>query len=630
METDKAPAELELLDTTMRFEADGTSRKEVHTRVRINNELGARQFGRLTFDYNRAFENVEIPLVRVTHPSGGTSDVLPSAISDQPHPAVTNAPAYADVRRKSVRILGLAEGDLLEYRIITKVTHAPLAPEFYLAHSFAREGLVKKEIFELDLPAQRKVQMYVNPLTPPNAKSTAEGAARTVYRWERVPGAGQTESGKGAAGPDQDVIVSTLESWEQLAELIAKSFQAPKPTAPEIVAKAAAIIAAASPTGSESADGRLGALYDFASQKISTVDVPLGATGFRTRPPTEILSSGYGTPEDKYVLFAALAAADNSDASPLAALVSREAFKENTLPRPTVFEHILTFASGKTNRWLDLSMEVAPFGAVAAEFRGKRALLLGLDKQNAWRDVPRDLPYAAKQRVDIDATLSAEGKLTAKVRYALRADNELLLRLAFYKTPKEKWKDIAQLLSISDGFRGQVRAVSTSDPTATHEPFTVEYEMDMPKFVDWSKKPVRIPALLPQLGLPDSAGKRVGGWSAIELGTPLEVETHSTLRLPAGVTTSTPTGTSVQRDYATFASRYSTGRPADEATKASSSLQLMASRHINFILREIPTERAADYNAFMHAVQNDESQEFTLDRHDAALKASGSAKTATH
>jgi hypothetical protein len=30
--------------------------------------------------------------------------------------------------------------------------------------------------------------------------------------------------------------------------------------------------------------------------------------------------------------------------------------------------------------------------------------------------------------------------------------------------------------------------------------------------------------------------------------------------------------------------------------------------------REIPADRAADYNAFVRAVQNDESQEFLLER----------------
>jgi len=159
------------------------------------------------------------------------------------------------------------------------------------------------------------------------------------------------------------------------------------------------------------------------------------------------------------------------------------------------------------------------------------------------------------------------------------------------------------VLSLTDGFRGQVTSVTASDPYATKEPFTVDYELDQPKFVDWSKKTVRIPALLPQLGLPDLPAKPSPGAATapIELGTPLEVETRMTLHLPAGTTATAPTGTTVTRDYATYSSQYS----VNGAT-------LTASRHIKFLLRQVPAARAADYIAFLHAVQSDEAQLFTL------------------
>jgi hypothetical protein len=190
----------------------------------------------------------------------------------------------------------------------------------------------------------------------------------------------------------------------------------------------------------------------------------------------------------------------------------------------------------------------------------------------------------------------------------MRGDNELLLRVAFHQTPKENWKNVAQVLALSDGFRGQVTDVTASDPSATHDPFTVEYEITQPKFVDWSKKPLRIPALLPLLGLPDPPTKPMPGATAprLDLGTPLDVEVSATIRLPAGTTAHIPTGTSVERDFATYASQYS----AKDST-------LTASRHLNFILREIPADRAADYNAFLRAVQNDESQVFQLERVEA-------------
>src|SRR6059036_4006780 len=67
------PAQIELLETKVRFETDGDSHKEVHTLVKINSELGVRQFAQLNFDFNRSFESVEIPMVHITHASGGTA-----------------------------------------------------------------------------------------------------------------------------------------------------------------------------------------------------------------------------------------------------------------------------------------------------------------------------------------------------------------------------------------------------------------------------------------------------------------------------------------------------------------------------------------------------------------------------
>jgi len=188
----------------------------------------------------------------------------------------------------------------------------------------------------------------------------------------------------------------------------------------------------------------------------------------------------------------------------------------------------------------------------------------------------------------------------------MRGDNELLLREAFHQTAKERWKEVAGLLALSDGFRGTITNVTASDPMATKDPFTVEYEITQAKFVDWSKKPVRIPALLPQIALPDLPTKTAG---KIELGTPLDVQTSLTLKLPEGTTVQTPAATSVARDYATFASKY------DGHLNT-----LTASRRINFVMREIPIERVTDYNTFSRAVQNDQAQMLVLSPPETGTK----------
>jgi hypothetical protein len=617
-EAAQTPAQIELLETHIRFEADGASRKEVHARVRINTELGTRQFARLNFDYNRAFETVEIPLARITHASGGTADILPSAVADQPNPAVVEAAAYQDIRRKTVRILGLEPTDILEYRVVT-TSHAPLAPDFYLFHTFAKDAIVTQEQFELNLPSSCGVQLRVNPATAPSYEGkTGDGSeARIIRRWEYR---WSSPEGKAKSSQDlstePDVALTTFTSWKQLSARLAEKFEATDNIAPQVIEKSNDLTKSA-----EKPEEKIGAIYDFVSQKITTVELPLESNGFRPRLPAEILSSGYATPEDKMVLFSALTRAAKMPA--IVALAGAPDNAEKLLPRPSLFSHALVWTGTEKEGpgfWLDPSMEVAPFRMIGANLRGKPAfLLLPGTKENGslspWLTAPVDLPFAASQQVNVDAVLTANGELSAKVHYSLRGDNELLLRVAFHQTAKEKWRDLAQLLSISDGFRGQVTSVNASDPSNTRQPFSVDYEIVMPKFVDWSKKPVRIPALLPQLGLPDASATVVTGAasSPIDLGTPLDVDTSATLHLPPGTTAHVPTGTSVERDYATFTSKYTMQGP-----DSGGNVTLTASRHIHFLLREVPAARVTDYKAFVHAVQNDEAQDSTLERPTSA------------
>ena len=617
-ETEKNAAQIELLETKYRFESNGDSRKEVHTRVRINNELGVRQFARLNFDFNRSFQAVEIPLVRITHPSGGTADILPSAITDNPNPAVVDAPAYQDVRVKSVRILGLQPGDLLEYRVITTTTHHPLAPDFWLDHTFDRAGIVTQENFELDLPGGaaststmgltfgRQPVVYLGVPCTSYQNSGGENSARSIYRWELSSARKIPPPTEDDGLPTPDVIVSSFSDWFDLVSRVAPRF--PNWTAQDhkdAQTKLLSIVPAAS-----APNKMLRASYEFVS-KLATVDLTIGATGFKVRHAKQILDSGYATPEEKCFLLAQFANAAGTVGETVFAGSSR------TFARPSAFSHVFVLVRDKKKQVaLDPSLEVAPFGLIPSQFRGKAALDLKLvDSGDTvgvwWTELPTDLPFAASQQVNIDSAISAEGELDAKVHYTLRGDNELLLRVAFHQTPKEKWKDVAQLLAVSDGFRGQITNVTASDPYATKEPFVVEYEITQPKFIDWSKKPVRIPAFLPSPGLPDptSSSRDSASKKFIDLGTPLQIDLDATVTMPEGTTAQAPTGTSVDRDYATFSSKYSAQGNTVHAT-----------RKLHFISREIPATRTGDLNAFLHAVQADQTQLFTLQRSDTSAK----------
>jgi hypothetical protein len=424
------------------------------------------------------------------------------------------------------------------------------------------------------------------------------------------------------------VLLTTFASWPDLAARLDSLRKSSQTTDDSIEKKVVELTKTISDKNRKAE-----VLYDFVSKQIKTIDLSPASTGFRPRIAADILSSGYGTPLDKVSLLDKLRYDQASEVHPT--FFGATARVSEQLPLPsflvgliaTVFIHgpFITPGPGRGEGcdhcgrlvFIDPALEVAPYGMARPELRGKTGLFLGflpgeVIDANPWRRIPNEIPFASSQRVRVDASLASDGTLKAKVRYSMRGDNELLLRVAFHQSPKEKWNEVAQLLALSDGFRGKITDVTASDPYATKKPFTVEYEITQPKFVDWSKKPVRIPALLPQVGLPDPPARTASGTatSPIDLGTPLDVETRLTLRLPVGTSVHTPTGTSVERDYATFASNYRT-------TGGS----VTASRHLNFLLRQIPAERAADYNAFVRAVQSDEAQEFTLEHRDIPLPA---------
>jgi hypothetical protein len=608
------PFQIQLLETHVRFESNGDSRKEVHTIVKINNILGAREFSRLTFDYNRGWQQVEISLVRVSHANGGTSELLPSAVTDAPNPAVEKFPAFADLRVKVARVLGLQEGDTVEYRVITTTSKHPLAPEYWLEHTFDRSGQVLEEEYEVDMPgnvtsvsSERpavgfRPNVFVGVPTTSFERTGSAEAMRSIFRWKIPADRALPRTGEDEGMLTPDVIVTTLGSWGDLARKIGDVY--PKWTVAdreEIEQRLRAMKAARS-----TAEEKLRASYELISQKLTTVDFPIGSMGFRIREVKEIFDSGYASANEKcYLLWLAGPAENKAEI-----VFYAGARPTDKYPRPLLLQQVFVLVpGGKKPIALDPSSEVAPFGMIPAQFRGKEVLSLSPhdagDYVFYWVELPADLPFPARQRVNVAAELEADGALKSKVSYELRGDNELLLREAFHGTAKEKWKDVANLLAISDGFRGEISSVNVSDPLAVREPFKVEYTITQAKFVDWSKRPVRIPALLPQIGLPDLPKRAADGDAApkIELGTPLDVETQMTLKLPAGTKAVVPAGTAVNRDYARFASKY--GVVGETVT---------ASRRVSFLMREIDGARGMDYNAFVRAVQNDQTGLMVLER----------------
>jgi hypothetical protein len=109
--------------------------------VRINSELGARQLPAWNFDFNCSFQSVESPVVsHHARQAGGIADILPSAITDNPNPAVRERSAYSDVRASSPSAFSACQpSDILDiprHHHHTRIIHSP----GFLARPFLRSA----------------------------------------------------------------------------------------------------------------------------------------------------------------------------------------------------------------------------------------------------------------------------------------------------------------------------------------------------------------------------------------------------------------------------------------------------------------------------------------------------------
>ncbi len=585
------PFIIEQFITTVRFENDGTGERDVTARIRIQSDAGVQEFGQLRFGYSSANEQLDVAYVRVRKPDGSVVTAAPDAITEMTAPVAREAPVYTDSKEKHVTVPDLAPGVTLEYETVTRLV-TPLAPgEFWFDHNFVKSSIVLDERLEIDVPKGRKIDLQSSPHTP---YDTVTKDGRTIYTWKQSNLAMPSDEESKKRQPQNseakipDVQLTTFTSWEAVGRWYAKLEQGRTDPSPEIRAKTAALI-----QGRATELEKIQALYDYVSKRIRYVSLSFGVGRYQPHTAAEIFANQYGDCKDKHTLLASMlqAAGIPSDA----VLISYERKLDLSMPSPAQFNHMITAVPlGKSLIWMDATAEVAPFRLLASPLRAKSALVVPPDGDAKVVETPADPPFPSFQRVEIDAKVSDLGKLTAHAHYTMRGDTELVLRLAFRRTPETKWKQLGQTILTLDGIHGEVTAVKPGDPTATANPFQFDIDFEMPNYLDWSSKKAKAALPLLSIGLPNPPDDDT---APVKLGSPLKVDVSLKLELPPADTAQAPISVSVARDYADFSSSY---HFADHT--------LTAERILNFKIRELPASRATDYLAFARAVNADETQ----------------------
>jgi Flp pilus assembly protein TadD/transglutaminase-like putative cysteine protease len=578
--------------STARFENDGTGQRELNVRVRVQSDAGVQALGELVFGYGEANEKMEVLSV-VVHKADGTNVTTgPDAVKEMTAPIARDAPVYTDYKEKHITVPSLRPGDTLEYSIVTHIVKAFAANQFWFEHNFLEDTIVLDEQLEVNIPKGRAINLQ----SPDFRFERADSGDRTIYRWKRsIPERPVNDAKKkndDSNPKPPSVRLTTFESWEEIARWYSQLEKGRTEPSPEIRTKTQELI-----LGRTAELDKIQALYDYVSKNIRYVSLSFGLSRYQPHTAAEVFANQYGDCKDKHTLLAAMleAAGIRSDA----VLIPSLRKLDTSLPSPSQFDHMITAVAVNGQLiWMDTTTEVAPFRLLAASLRNKSALLVAADGAGEIVETPQDPPFLSTQRVEVDARVNELGKLSSKLRYFVRGDNELALRIAFRRTPQTQWKELGQTVATLDGLHGEVTAVKPSDPSDTSKPFEIDLDLAQPNYLDWSSKKTRVALPLAAIGVPAIPENNSG---PIRLGSPLEVSVHLKLALPDNYVAQPPVGVSVPRDYAEFKSSY---RYEDHI--------LTVARSLTFKTRELPPSRTSDYLAFSRAVESDETQTLAI------------------
>jgi tetratricopeptide (TPR) repeat protein/transglutaminase-like putative cysteine protease len=589
--------------THYRFENDGTGRKEVIARIRVQSEAGVEQWGQVVVGYNSANERVEIPYVRVRKQDGSVVTTPADSVQDLSAPIEREAPVYTDYRQKHITVPGLRPGETLEYDFVT-VIHTPLAPgQFWTDYNFEKNGIVLDEQLDLDVPAGRSVKLKNKPGLDPKI---TESGGRRVYHWtgshlEREDDDKENDKKKKPKKKKDDEIpavqMTTFTSWEEVGRWYAGLEHDRRQPGPDVRSKADELTKGA--TGDLA---KVEALYDYVAKNFRYVSLSLGVGRYQPHAASDVFHNQYGDCKDKHTLLAAMLEAEGFHASSV--LINSSRKLDPDVPSPAQFDHVITLLPlAKEEIWMDTTTEVAPFRLLSFNIRKKQGLVIPASGPAHLEETPADPPFPNRQIQEIDAAVNDLGKLQGNVSFNVRGDTELLMRMIFRRVPNAQWQHLVETMNNAAGLDGDITNLKVGDPAATRQPFVFSYDISKANYLDWSKKKSELDLPLAQFSLSDADEDETGPDSEpIQFGPPGDYIYRLKIVLPAKFTVRAPLPFAMKRDYAQYSASYNV-----EGTT------FTAERTLTMRQRELPAARTSDYLAFRRAVGSDLGQHLSVE-----------------
>jgi TonB family protein len=583
------------LTTKVSFAADGAKEWRQTLSARIQSEGAVRQFGVLAFSYGSATDQITIEYVRVKKANGSVVVTPNSSIMDVATEVATVAPTYSDLRQKQIPVKALGVGDVLEYSVRIVEQSPEIPGQFWYAQDLPEDGVILNQSIEIRVPKSKYVQVSSPKLKP----EIHEEEDQRVYIWRHShldPGKPDPKQ-KPATEPDPPKIqLTTFRNWEEVGTWWGTLASTQAAVTPAIEAKAKEL------TGGLSSDAeKEKAIYAYVALKFRYISISLGAGRYRPHTAAEVLANEYGDCKDKHTLFASLLKAVGIQAWP--ALMGAGIKFDASVPSPAQFNHVITVLPqhGKYV-WLDTTAEVAPFGLLNQAIRDEEALVIPFDGKTPGAPLlvktPVDPPFTTSETVDVKASLASDGTLTGHFDWELTGDSAVGFRSGFRQLAPVQWQTLAQQISYSLNYAGEVSAVSIENLEDIEKPFHLSYDYTRKNFSDWQEHKITPP--VPPLGFgpgEDAEKPKEPFWA----GAPGVTTYRASLQLPKDFVTEAPPDTTLNNDFAGYSSHYS----LKDGT-------LIAERKMTIKQAKVTGAQWAEYQKFSKGIRDEQTRFVSL------------------
>lgn len=604
--TEKAPdystqhAVIKQQRVVYRFEPDGTGTRTEQMTILVQSEAGVQQLGQLQLGYNAGFQEIKIDYVRVRKPDGSlVSADLATAVQDMTGPVARIAPMYTDYREKHVTVPSLRPGDTLEYQTVID-TKKPLAPgQFWMEHDFSDELIVLDAKLVVDVPKSREAHLT----TQPDFKTyeTKDDGSRRTYTWSyknlqtradrEAEERDKPDYKRKKKSPDEppSVQLTTFTSWAEVGKWYSPLEQERRLSNEEMKAKVAEL------TKDKKTDiEKIRAVYDYVAKTYRYISLSFGIGRYQPHASTDVFKNEYGDCKDKHTLLASMLKVLGYNVNTV--LIGSQHKLDADVPSPSQFDHVIGNVNlGKEILWMDTTSEVAPLGMLIAPLRDKDAVQIAPDGKTSVVRTPMGIPVESFTTWDLEGKVSDLGKFTGHMRHTARGDQEFALRSAMRRVPEASWNRVVEYMIRSQRINGKPSNIKVSALDDTTQPISIEYDLEIPNFVDWSAKESRLHLPLEIYSLP---GLEDDDPQPLRLYGPISFSARIKITLPDSITANTPVPVEVKRDYAQYATT------ADYKDHV-----LTASRKLVINVFEVPQTRARDFSAFLRVINSDLQQQ---------------------